>query len=247
LRTALRLIPLPVTALLLSACPPGAPPELAPPPVPDTVTVVDTVTMQTGIDPNPELEQRIARLQLQLLEKDVLVDELQLKLDAAIQEVVRAMAKLQSQASRAEAASAMAEAEIALDALRTAGGETASESAQAAQLLEMATTEFNNQHYGGSLYLAGQARGLARTGAGRFGGETRGSLQPGEALFALPLPLRTVRRSNVREGPGLESVIVFTLDPEVPVVGYSYTNEWVRISDDQGRSGWIFHSLVGNR
>src|SRR2546427_6837792 len=30
----------------------------------------------------------------------------------------------------------------------------------------------------------------------------RGSLRPGEVLFALPLRLETVSRSNVREGPG---------------------------------------------
>jgi SH3-like domain-containing protein len=28
------------------------------------------------------------------------------------------------------------------------------------------------------------------------------------------------------------------------VTGYSYADEWIRISDDGGRVGWIFRSLV---
>src|SRR2546425_8259366 len=44
--------------------------------------------------------------------------DLQARLDEARQEVVRALAKLQTVASRAEAASAMAEAEIAVQSLR---------------------------------------------------------------------------------------------------------------------------------
>src|SRR5213078_2460104 len=68
------------------------------------------------------LEQRAARLELKVLEQGAQVDELQSRLDDARREVVRAMAKLQSLATRAEAASGMAEAEIALQALRTANG-----------------------------------------------------------------------------------------------------------------------------
>src|SRR5437762_13510261 len=68
------------------------------------------------------LEQRAARLELKLLEQEAQVAELQNRLDDARREVVRAMAKLQSLATRAEAASGMAEAEIALQALRSANG-----------------------------------------------------------------------------------------------------------------------------
>src|ERR1700745_4005783 len=68
------------------------------------------------------LEQHAARLELKVLEQEAQVEELQTRLDDARREVVRAMAKLQSLATRAEAASGMAEAEIALQALRSAVG-----------------------------------------------------------------------------------------------------------------------------
>ena len=149
------------------------------------------------------LEQQTARLQLRVLEGDAQVGDLQAKLDEARQEVVRAMAKLQTLASKAEAASGMAEAEIALQALQTAAGQLrTSEAAQAEQLLRMSTKEFDQQNYGGALYLANQAKNLAGGGQTRLTSSVRGALRPGEVLFALPLRLQTLVRGNVRDGPG---------------------------------------------
>lgn len=209
----------------------------------DTVVVVDTVEVRAG--PDREFEQRVATLQLQLLERTAQVTDLQRQLDAARQEIVRAMARLQTLASRAEAASVMAEAEIALEAVSgAAGNEDLPAAAQARRLLVLSTTEFANENYGGALYLASQARRVARTGEVRLTRGDGGGRQPGEVLFALPLTLETERRSNVRAGPGLGFSVLFTLDPATPVVGHSHTGQWVRITDDEGRSGWIFHNLV---
>src|SRR5947199_235423 len=80
------------------------------------------VTQRQPVVRDTALEQRAARLELKVLEQEAQVDELQSRLDDARHEVVRAMAKLQSLATRAEAASGMAEAEIAREA---AGGSVA--------------------------------------------------------------------------------------------------------------------------
>ena len=87
------------------------------------------------------LEQRVARLELLVAERDAQVEDLQARLDEARQEVVRALAKLQTVASRAEAASAIAEAEIAVQALRAATGTQpggGADVAQAGTLLQQA-------------------------------------------------------------------------------------------------------------
>ena len=209
----------------------------------DTVQVVDTVEVRAESD--PALEQRVATLQLQLLERAAQVEDLQRQLEAARQEVVRGMARLQTLASRAEAASVMAEAEIALRAVTgVTGDEEAPEAAQARRLLVLSTREFAEENYGGSLYLASQARRVARAGEVRMISSEQGDRQPGEVMFALSLPLETAQRSNVRAGPGLGFSVLYTLDAATPVVGHSHTEQWVRITDDQGRDGWIFHSLV---
>jgi ElaB/YqjD/DUF883 family membrane-anchored ribosome-binding protein len=202
-------------------------------------TVVQTVTVT-----DPELERRNTNLQLRLLEKDAQIQDLQAKLDRAIREVVRTMAKLQSSASRAEAASARAEAEIALEELRSSGGKGSSSVAQTERLLAMSTAEFDRQNYSGSLYLASQARSIARRGEGQPGTAEDASTAAGEVRFALPLELVTVKRSNVRERPDLGSKVLFTVDQGSRLVGYSFAGNWVRVSDDERRRGWIFHTLV---
>ena len=90
-------------------------------PAPERVAVVDTVVVRAAVD--SELEQRVATLQLQLLERTAQVEDVQRQLEAARQEVVRQMARLQTLASRANAASAMAEAEIGVEALTAAEGD----------------------------------------------------------------------------------------------------------------------------
>ena len=72
-------------------------------------------------------------------------------------------------------------------------------------------------------------------------------LLPNEEPFRLPIEMETVTRSNVRKGPGLRHGVLFTLDPNTALVGYSYTDQWVRISSADARAGWIFYDLVRRR
>ena len=212
-------------------------------PAPARVAAVDTVVVRAAAD--AELRQRVATLQLQLLERTAQLEDLQRQLDGTRQQVVRAMARLQTFASRAEAASAMAEAEIGVAAAAEAvGDEEVPEAAEARNLLVRSQTEFTNENYGGALYLASQARRVARIVEVRLTGEGQGDRRPSEVLFAVPVPLETARRSNVRTGPGLQFRVLVTLEAATPLVGHSHTEEWVRITDDQGRDGWIFQDLV---
>jgi hypothetical protein len=231
-----------------------AQPAPAPPPAPvvmvDTVTVtrVDTLRIETPAAADQELQDRVARLQIQLLERDVQLQELEDQLESTRLELVRNMARLQTQASRAEAASGMAEAEIALGTLRRGAGQTSlPELTQAEERFEQSSAEFSSENYGGALYLATQVRALVRSGQARLQGRGNGTLAAGETLFAVPVPLRTTGRSNVRAGPGTTFAVAFTLDPSTPVTGQSYTSQWVRIVDDQRREGWIFNTLVTSR
>jgi len=236
------------TALLSAACwkhhPANTPPVRAPR---DTAHVTQR---QPAVVRDTALEQRAARLELKVLEQGAQVDELQSRLDDARREVVRAMAKLQSLATRAEAASGMAEAEIALQALRTANANNSSlspEYEQGTQLLQLATTEFDQQNYAGALYLATEAKNAAAAGRGRVASDDRSTTKKGEVPFALPLRLQTTGRANVREGPGAGFKVLFTLETGVPVVAYSYVDQWVRIRDDSDRPGWIHQTLIDRR
>jgi hypothetical protein len=242
---------LPTLLVVAGACTqaaPGAPP--APVAAVDTVTVVrvDTVRVATAAAGSPELEDRLARLQIQLFERDVQLLDLQEQLETTRLELVRNMARLQTQASRAEAASGMAEAEIAIGTLRRApGSATLPELARAEELFRQSSTEFASDNYGGALYLATQVRALVRAGQARSRGRGEGALAAGETVFAVPVPLSTTGRANVRAGPGTNFAVAFTLEPSTPVTGQSYTSQWIRVVDQQRREGWIFNTLVTSR
>jgi len=218
-----------------SACsqtPPAKPP--APRVIHDTVTVRD-----------PDLDKRVARLELLALAKDAQIEDLQAKLEDARAEVVRAMAKLQTLASRAQAASAMAEAEVSLQSMKAGSTEEPPEAAQVTKLVRQSATQFDRANYAGALYLANQAKTLASSYRGRLSLGSREGARPGETPFAVPIKLTMTTRGNIREGPGTGFPIAFAAEAGTLLTGYSYAEEWIRVTDETGHSGWVFRSLVG--
>ena len=231
-----------ILGLALSGC---AGKSAATTPAPAT-TSRRTVQVQQAV--KAEQDRRLSRLELALLEKTAQVEELQAQLDEAREEVVRAMAKLQTLASRAEAASGIAEAEVALQPLKARTAQQAApEATQATRLLREASTEFSQENYGGALYLATHAKALAAAGTGRLSARDRSADRPGEKPFAVPVPLKAIGSGNVREAPGTTAPVAFAVEGGDSLTGYSYLEDWVRISDDMGRGGWIFRKLIVRR
>ena len=200
-----------------------------------------------------ELENEVARLNLALLEKEAQIEKLvagktgfQAKLDEAIQEVVRAKAKLRSLESRAEAASSMAETEIALKAFKSQRPNLERDPAlvQAEQLLTMSVQEFKKENYGGALYLTNQAKGHISNLQKRPTHRNRDESMPGEVLFTAPLSLQVIKTSNIREGPGLSFKVIATLEPDTSLMGYSHKGQWIKVKGADGLNGWIFQTLV---
>ena len=216
----------------------GAPPE----PARTAAAPRETVTVR-----DVALDRRVGVLQLRLLAKDAEIEALTRQLDDARQEVVRAMAKLRTLATRAEAASGMAEAEIAVQTLRSKADRSMPELEQAEHLLRMSSAEFNDENYGGALYLANQAKGAAGLGEDRLAGARQLPTRPGEVPFAVPVPLAVTGATNVREGPGTGFRVLFTLPAGAKVLGHAYADDWVRIAADSGRVGWVAGNLVTGR
>ena len=138
----------------------------------------------------------------------------------------------------------MAEAEVALQTMKSDSQEEPPEAAQITRFVRLAATEFNKANYGGALYLANQAKTLASSYRGRLSAGARENARLGETPFAVPIKLVTTTRGNVRGGPGTGFPIVFAAESGTTLTGYSYADEWIRISDDMGRGGWIFRTLV---
>lgn len=219
-------------------------PSSAPPAAPAPAAAVQSPVSPTSS--SGALEARIDDLELRLLEAQAQHLEVQTRLGDARREVVRAMAKLRSLATRAEAASGIAEAEIALQALppAAAAGQAA---AEGQRLIEQSTAEFDEQNYGGALYLANEAKSAAAAARGQVAGAEQVSAGPHERSFAVPLPLQTTSPANVREGPGVSFAVLFVLPNGARLTGHSAAEQWLRVTDDSGRRGWISQSLIRAR
>ncbi len=230
----------------LAACSSAPPPAPAPAPVieapvapPPVAAKPETVTVR---DPNAERE--LATLRMSLLERTAQLADTERRLEDATTEVVRAMARLRTLATRAEAASAVAEAEVSLQQLRgRAGPEQAPEVRQAEASLRSASAAFDAENFGGAVYLATQAKRIATLGRGRLaeGGTTARS---GERAFAVPIALSTTARSNLRAGPGTNTGIVATVDAGTALTAYAYVQDWIRVTMADGRTAWVHSGLV---
>ena len=196
-----------------------------------------------------ELEEKLARMHLQALEKDAEIRALNQKLEAAILEVVRAMAKLRGLSGRAEAASNLAETEIALKSIpaELALRPRDSDLAQAQQLLRMATEEFKKQNYDGTVYLTTQVKMLIKPRNDRQVKGVELAKTDGEHPLSPILALRASNRSNVREGPGPAFKVLFVIERGTALNAVSYNGVWVRVKTDDGRAGWVHYSLIDQR
>jgi len=227
----------------------ATPPETASTPVMtprDTVYVDRTITrVDTVVD--PETRSRLSQMEADLLASEARMQVLEEQLEEAQREVVRTMARSQTVASRAEAASGIAEAELAIRTLRSTAQTAVPEADVAERLLQRSNEEFKKDNYGGALYLASRARANAAQGSDRVRRAQAEDLRPGETPFVAPLRMQTTTRANVREGPSTQFRVLFTLDADSPVVGTSYVEGWVRVMDTDGRTGWIARSLVDLR
>jgi len=203
-----------------------------------------------------KLEDRVAKITLRLLEKNRYIEEilerqiyLQKRLDEAIKEVVRAKAKLRSLESKAEVASSMAETEIALKALKMQRTDQEKDPSliKAEELLKMSAQEFKKENYSGALYLVNQTKSHIKNARVPPEGRDKLELMPGEVLFSLPLTLKVIKKSNVREGPGEDFKVIATLEPDTLLIGYSYKGQWVRVGGANKMNGWILQTLVSGR
>jgi len=242
MRRALVLLPVAV----LGACSPTPPPRATPPPAtapapapdPPPRAAPETVTVR-----DPDTERENARLRMSLLERSAQLADLARQLDDATTEVVRAMARLRTLATRAEAASAMAEAEVTVQQLRGGTESPPPEARQAEAALRAASAAFDAENYGGAVYLATQAKRAATAGRGRLA-EGGAAARAGERAFAVPVKMVTTRRTNLRAGPGTGAELVATVAAGTALTAYAWSEDWIRVTLADGRGAWVYQGMV---
>ena len=241
-------------SLFASGCvtQPERPAEPAPP-------APRTETRETPPAPPPApvadaRDRQVAQLQLRLLARDADVarlqseiDDIKQRLDDAILEIVRSKAKLGSLGSRAEAATALSEAELMLASLRREKGAPASDLATAQKMLELGNQEFRNGNFGGAFYLSSNAKTALGVAASRQRGTPAASDASAEVRFPTPIKFQFGARGNVRESPRGDSRIVRVGEKGVSILGIANRDRWVLVEFEDGTRGWAFIDLLTAR
>lgn len=195
--------------------------------------------------------QEIARLQQTLAEKDAEIESLQAQktvqaevLTQTSGEVARAEIKLRRFATQADAASHLAEVEVALQGqwAQTHAPRAAAQLVQAQRILDAGGVAFARGDYAAAVELAAQSRELIGMVTGRkSAAAARGTV---DVPFQVPVALRTRIGSHLREQPGRAGAVLAVLPQGTPVQALAYRGEWLRVRTGDGRTGWVFGPLL---
>ena len=199
-------------------------------------------------------DRQLAQLQLRILARDADVvrlqsetEEIKQRLDDAILEIVRSKAKLGSLGSRAEAATALSEAELMLASLRREKGAPASDLATAQKLLDLSNQEFRNGNFGGAFYLSSNAKTALGAAASRQRGAPAASEASAETRFPVPIKFQFGARGSVRELPRGDSRVVRVGEKGVAILGIANRDRWILVEFEDGARGWAFIDLLAAR
>lgn len=201
---------------------------------------------------NGALQHEIDRLQKQLAEKEAYIrsqearyqDQVKVLQQSSSSQAAHAQVKLRRLATRPAAASSMAEVEVLMRNLHLGSG-TDPEimlQSQAQRLLNAATAAYQRDDFGAAVEYAAQARefiGMINNRARK----TPDSLQS-IVSFHVPLSLRAIENSNLRQKPGLNAQVLGTVKKGTAMTSDAYRGEWLQVLTADGRSGWIFSELV---
>ncbi len=179
--------------------------------------------------------------QLQLAERHSRIQQLQLSLDQAVQEIVRAKARLRSRNSKAETVANLAELKQELKAAESGevGSKQQAQIDRARHYLDMSENALEKNNYEGSSYLMGQARQALTQLASPKSSKTRS-----DSAFPVPVPMKTRKLCNLRESANLKSAVLVQLKPGVDVLAIDRKGLWVKIRTPEGKTGWSHFSLL---
>jgi hypothetical protein len=244
-----------VLGLAVSGCatPPSEPPAgPAPaPPAPVAATVPEPACPSCD-----EQHREIARLRQDLAGREAELRELrasqreQVKvIQESTREAARAKVKLRRLATQAEAASYIAEVEVALASLRAAPGAAAtSPLLDLAQAMIAATAgPFAQGDYGAAMDRAAQAEQLIAVAADLQAGSKARARASGEVLLQVSIPLSVTIEGQLRRQPLRSAPVAGVLKKDAPVVARAYKGSWLRVEAEDGRSGWFEPSRLGVR
>lgn len=239
----------------LSGCvtPPAEPPPQA---LPQVSAPFETAVREPTCPSCEEQTREIARLRQDVANKEAELRDLranqrvQVKvIQESTREVTRARVKLRRLATQADAASYIAEVEVAMASLRSSLGATSTVPMMglAQGILESTAAPFAQGDYGAAMDRAAQAEqliALVGQDKGQPGSRRR---VPGEVPLQMSIPLKATIDSKLRRQPIDTASVVGVLKKDSPLVAHAYKGRWMQVETEDGRSGWVDQTQLSAR
>lgn len=210
-------------------------------------------TSSIKVIPVPEKPpyQRIYRdeiiaLKQKLAEKDELIRSLNAReqgqaqaLQETASEISRTKSKLHRLATQPDAASKIAEVEVAINATKQAELNEADSALQllAQRLLNMATVAYRQKDYSTAMNHAAQSGelidvivNLARKPV---------DAQDATVVFRVSIPVLVTHTINLRADPDNHSKVITILKKNTPLTAVAYNGNWLHVQTGDDLSGWI--------
>ena len=197
-------------------------------------------------------QQEIERLQEMLAEKDAQIRVQQVRVQDQVKtlqetssQAVHAQVKLRRLATRPAAASTIAEAEVAMENLKSSQFAESEQGiqTQAQRLLSVAAASYEEDNYVAAMEYAAYARGfidmIKNNRAFKMSDPHRVTTP-----FEVPIPLRAATNSNLRQKPSLSAAVLRLVKKDSSMMAEAYQGDWLRIQTADGQSGWILNTLV---
>jgi hypothetical protein len=193
----------------------------------------------------------LARLRQELAARDAELRELrasereQVKaVQESTREITRARARMRRLATQADAASYIAEVEVALGAAQSPAAQSPM-LALGQSFLDAAQAPFAQGDYGTAMDRAAQAEQLVAAAVETAPG-TR-SRVAGEVLLQVRIPLKARSESRLRREPAQAAAVVATLPKDTALVAHAYKDAWMRVETEDGRFGWLPQATLAAR
>lgn len=197
-------------------------------------------------------QSEIERLQQLLAEKEALIQSQQAHqqdqarvLQATTSQAARAQVKLRRMATQPDAASTLAEVEVAMETLKSAKITAPHQTMQslAQHLLDDATAAYGKDDFAMTVDSATQSREIIDMVKGQANGKAA-STRKVTVTFQTPIPLQTRIDCKLRQLPRGNAPTLKTLKKASALMALAYRGDWLRIQTEDGDTGWLLNSLV---
>lgn len=225
------------------------------PPVYKADTDLSSLISEKELHPCKVQQHEIERLKLLLAEKDTIIRNQQLQreeqvktMQEAASQATIAQSKLRRLATKPAAASAIAEAEIAMKNLKPVKTDLlwSSLRVQAQRFLDAATATYTAENFSTAMDHAARSKELTDMLAAHHTHHTTPAPKRNAAMMPLQttIPLQLTADSKLFQEPRSNAPVMGILKKGFKLTAHSWQGEWFRVQTRNGASGWVSGTVV---